>query len=307
MKILSKLTKRNVKMFFKDKGMFFVSLATPLILLGLYIIFLGSMYTDSYTKAMPEGVVLSENVLDGLVGAQLFSSLLAVCAVTVAFCSNMLMVNDGVSGAQNDLLITPLKKSKLAISYYLASFISTLLICVVTTFVCFVYLAIVGWYLSFIDVILIFLDILILVMFGTALSSVVNYFLTSQGQVSAVGSIVSAAYGFVCGAYMPISSYGTGIQKVLSFLPGTYGTSLIRNHAMRGAFKEMNAQGVPETVIEGLKSSIDCNVEFFGNSVSIGAMYAIMIVSVITLVSVYVLLNVLVAKKSVNKQKKNQG
>lgn len=301
MKTLSKLTKRNVKMFFKDKGMFFVSLATPLILLGLYIIFLGSMYTDSYLKAMPEGVVLDDKVIDGLVGAQLFSSLLAVCAVTVAFCSNMLMVNDKVSGARNDLLIAPLKKSKLAISYYLASFISTLLICVVTTLACFVYLAIVGWYLSFVDVLLIFFDVLILVMFGTALSSVINHFLTSGGQISAVGSIVSAAYGFICGAYMPISSYGTAVQKVLSFLPSTYGTSLIRNHAMRGVFDEMVSQGVSTDVIDGLKSSIDCNLEFFGYSVSMGAIFGIMIASVAVLIGVYVFLNVLNRKKKVQK------
>ena len=301
MKTLTKLTKRNIKMFFKDKGMFFVSLATPLILLGLYIIFLGSMYTDSYLKAIPADVIVDDKVIDGLVGAQLFSSLLAVCAVTVAFCSNMLMVNDKVSGAKNDLLIAPLKKGKLAISYYLASFISTLLICVVTTFACFVYLAIVGWYLSFVDVLLIFLDVLILVMFGTALSSVINHFLTSQGQISAVGSIVSAAYGFVCGAYMPISSYGTAVQKVLSFLPGTYGTSLIRNHAMRGVFDEMASQGVSSSVIDGLKSSIDCNIEFFGHAVSTGAMFGIMLISVAALVGVYVLLNVLKCKKKVQK------
>lgn len=301
MKTLSKLTKRNMKMFFKDKGMFFVSLATPLILLGLYIIFLGSMYTDSYLQVIPENIVIDDKVIDGLVGSQLFSSLLAVCTVTVAFCSNMLMVNDKVSGAKNDLLIAPLKKSKIALSYYLASFISTLLICLVSTLVCFVYLAIVGWYLSFVDIILIFFDVLLLVMFGTALSSVINHFLTSGGQISAVGSIVSAAYGFICGAYMPISSYGTAVQKVLSFLPSTYGTSLIRNHAMRGAFDEMVSQGVPTSVVEEIKSSIDCNIEFFGHSVSTGAMLGIMIASVIVLVGIYVLLNVLKHKKKVQK------
>ena len=39
-------------------------------------------------------------------------------------------------------------------------------------------------------------------------------------------SIVSAGYGFICGAYMPISQFSEGQQKVLSFLPGTYGTSM---------------------------------------------------------------------------------
>ena len=63
--------------------------------------------------------------------------------------------------------------------------------------------------------------------------SIISYPLTTQGQMSAVGTIVSAGYGFICGAYMPISDFGSGLQKVLSYLPGTYGTLLIyrRKHS----------------------------------------------------------------------------
>ena len=41
------LIKRNIKLFFKDKGMFFTSLITPAILLVLYVTFLGNVYTPS--------------------------------------------------------------------------------------------------------------------------------------------------------------------------------------------------------------------------------------------------------------------
>ena len=43
MKIASTLIKRNVKLFFKDKGMFFTALITPGILLILYAIFLSNV------------------------------------------------------------------------------------------------------------------------------------------------------------------------------------------------------------------------------------------------------------------------
>ena len=64
-----------------------------------------------------------------------------------------------------------------------------------------------GWYLTAQDVLRILLDVLLLVIFGSALSSVINVFIRSQGQMSAVGTIVSAGYGFLCGAYMPISQF----------------------------------------------------------------------------------------------------
>ena len=47
------LIKRNIKLFFKDKGMFFTSLITPAILLVLYVTFLGNVYRDSFTSNLP--------------------------------------------------------------------------------------------------------------------------------------------------------------------------------------------------------------------------------------------------------------
>ena len=290
------LTKRNVKLFFKDKGMFFTALITPAILLVLYATFLGNVYKDSFTMHLPEGVTLPSSLINGLVGGQLISSLLAVSCVTVAFCSNFLMVQDKANGSLHDLKITPVKASALSISYYCAALFSTLTICYFATALSLVYVAIVGWYMSVGEVVLLFLDVTLLTLFGTALSSVINFFLSTQGQISAVGSIVSSGYGFICGAYMPISSFGNGLQKVVSFLPGTYGTSLMRNHALSGVFAEMESQGVPMAVIESMQGAVDCNLYFFGNQVPIWVMYAVLCATVAVLAAAYILMNALKKK-----------
>ena len=293
---LSSLIKRNTKLFFKDKGLFFTSLITPLILLVLYATFLGNVYHDSFAMSFPEGMEVPKKLLDAAVGGQLVSSLLAVCCVTVAFCSNMLMVQDKVNGARKDLTITPVKGTTMALGYYIATLISTLLICLIATGAGFLYLGKVGWYLSGKDVALILFDVFLLVMFGVALSSVINFFLSSQGQISAVGSIVSSMYGFICGAYMPISQFSEGLQKALSFLPGTYATSLLRNHALRGVFAEMKADGYPKEIINGLRDVIDCNVYFFDNQVELSTMYLILGGSVVVLIGIYVVMNMMKRK-----------
>lgn len=294
---LCSLIKRNCTLFFKDKGMFFTSLITPLILLVLYATFLANVFRDSFASSMPQGVPVSASLIDATVGGQLVSSLMAVSCVTVSFCSNFLMVNDKVTGAKKDITMSPVKKSTLALGYYLATVISTLLVCTTALCLCLVYIAIVGWYFTFVDVLLLFVDMILVVLFGTALSSIINIFLTSQGQISAVGTIVSAGYGFICGAYMPISSFSEGLQKVLSFLPGTYATSLFRNHALNGALREMASEGFPAEVIEGIKDSIDCNLYFFGEKVSILAMYLIVTITVLLLIGIYILLHVLRKKE----------
>ena len=155
-----------------------------------------------------------------------------------------------------------------------------------------IYLACTGWYLSFTDVLSFFLDVVLLVLFGTALSSLVCYPLTTQGQLSAVGSIVSSGYGFICGAYMPISSFSEGLQNVLSFFPGTYGTSLLRNHALGGVFEELAEKNFPLEAIESIKNVADCNMQFFGNTVEIWQMYLVLAGVTALMIGAYILLNI---------------
>lgn len=291
MSTLKALIKRNTKLFFKDKGMFLTSLITPAILLVLYATFLGNVYRDSFVSNIPEGIKVSEELINGLVGGQLISSILAVSCVTVAFCSNFLMVQDKSNGTIRDLTMSPVKPYVLSISYYISSLISTLLICFVAAAICLVYIAFIGWYMSALDVVLLMLDIFILVMFGTALSSIINFFLSTQGQISAVGTIISSGYGFICGAYMPISQFSEGLQKVISFLPGTYGTALVRNHALRGVFAEMERENLPSDLVDSMKDTIDCNLYFFDKEVDISTMYIVLCSTVVLLIGAYILMN----------------
>lgn len=290
---------RNIKMFFSDKGMVFSSMITPLILLVLYATFLSKVFRDSFVSSMPQGFTLPDGVIDATVAGQLLSSLIAVACITVAFCSNMLSVQDKVTGARSDFGCAPVKSSTLSISYYAATAISTVMVLLIALAACLIYVKSVGWYMSIADILYLLLDILLLVLFGTALSSIANIFIKTEGQMSAVGTIVSAGYGFICGAYMPISNFGDGLRKVLSFLPGTYGTSLVRNHALRGVLDEMSALGVPEDVVNSIMESLDCRLYFFGTEVTQSGMYIWLAAAVAVLIGICVLINIIKARKSV--------
>ena len=299
MSTLSVIIRRNVKLFFHDKGMFFSALITPVILLVLYATFLGDIYHDTFTSYLPP-LAVDASLIDALVGGQLISSILAVSCVTVAFCANFLMVQDKVCGVNKDFLISPVSPALLALGYYVATLLSTLIIAAVASALCLSYLATLGWYLALGDLLLLMLDIVLLALFGTALSSIVNVFLTTQGQISAVGTIVSSGYGFLCGAYMPISNFAQPMQYVISLLPGTYGTSLLRNHALQGVLREMQAAGVPQDVLDAMRQGMDCSLSFFGHPVGIPAMYAILGGSVAALIVGYVLLHGVRQRKRIN-------
>lgn len=293
------LVKRNIKLYFKDKGLCFTSLITPIILLVLYCTFLSNVYESSFREALEAaGASVSDKLINGTVAGQLVSSLLAVCCVTVAFNSNMLMVQDKITGVRRDLVMSAVKNRTLAMGYFIANMISTLMVCGIAAAAGLVYMYFTGWFMSCADIMLLMLDVVLLSLFGSLLSSIINCFISSNGQMTAVGTIISAGYGFICGAYMPISQFSEGLQKTLSFLPGTYGTSLLRNHTLRGVFEEMKDSGFPTEVVEGIMDSIDCNVYFFDEKVSVPSMYMILGISVAILLAVYIPVGFMLGRKT---------
>lgn len=290
---LLSLIKRNIKLFFKDKGLVIGALVGPIILIVLYFTFLNDVYRDTFKSFIPEGT--SNKIINDIVNGELISSILAVSCITVSFCSNFLMVRDKVNNARSDLLVSPVKSYVLAFAYYIATVISSLTICYIALGISLVFVAFSHWFFTASSLLMLLLDVFLTVLFGTALSSIINFFLTSEGQISAVGTIISAGYGFICGAYMPINSYNAGLKNVIMFTPGTYCTSLIRNHSLAGAFKEMSDW--PIEAIKSIKDGIDCNLYLFDKQISIAGMYGKVLITILVLITIYIVINIVNGRK----------
>lgn len=283
------LVLRHTVLFFKDKGRFLTALITPIVLIVLYMTFLGTVYHDSLDSIVKYFDV-SQKTIDAFVNGYLFSSLLAVSCVTVSFCSNMIMVQDKADNKVKDLLIAPISKTTLALSYFVSTLIITMIINMTALLACFVVLGTSHWVLPIQDILYCVVDIFLLTLFGTSLSSIINYFLTTQGQISAVSSIVSAGYGFLCGAYMPISQFTPAVRTFIKFLPGTYGTSLIRNHLLKSLFTKLGTK-VPVDVMNVIHQSFDISFTLMGYTVTQTMMYLIMIFTCVILLLIYISLN----------------
>lgn len=282
------LTLRNIKLYFKDKMTFLVSLITPLILLVLFIAFLKSTYEDSILSII-QGFDLDQSLIDAFTGGWLFSSVLATSCITVAFCSGM-MVIDKINKANIDFMVSPVKKSTLQLSYVLANLFSTFIITFVLLIVGLIYLACVGFYITFVDILLIVFGIIISSLFGTILANIIWTFTHSQGVVSGVCTFVSALYGFICGAYMPISTMGQGMQYVVSLLPGTYATVLFRQGFLNSVLNRMR-ETLPQEMINGIASGFDVKMSFFGHDVSTLALILVISISTIVLLGVFLFIN----------------
>lgn len=285
------LTQRNVKLYFSDKAMFFSSLISPIILLVLYTLFLGKVFKQTFTSTIPKGISISSELISSLVSGQILASLIAVTCVTVAFSTNLIMIKDKSSGVINDINSSPVLKSTLSLSYFSASFISTLIVGFMTLLLGLLYTYTQGWFYSSGDVANLIFDVVLLSLFGCSLSSIINFSLKTEGQATAVNVIMSSGYGFICGAYIPLSSLSSEMQRIFSFLPGTYGTALVKDHALSSPLNHFKSQGVSVEFIDELKKYLDINLTFFNSSVSQISMYVIMTVSIFLFILVFILQN----------------
>lgn len=292
------LISRNTKCYFKNKFTFFTSLITPLILFVLFATFLKNIYIESFESIATEfEITIGKRALNGVTGAWLMSSILSVSSVTVAFCSNIIMVEDKMNASINDINVSPIKRTTVAVSYFISNFFVTFIVIVTIMLIGHIYLACVGWYIPVSDVFMILVDCICGILFGTLLAGIIESFISSQGGISAVSTLVSSMYGFICGAYMPFSQFSEGLRNFLGLLPGTYGVGIMRNHYMNGYIDEIVKGATDPTVADnlskGLKDGFDANLYVFGNRIPLGAMYGILLGSCAVLLAVYIVIIIL--------------
>lgn len=299
-KKLFALVSRNIKCYFKDKFLFFVSLITPMILLVLYVTFLRTVYIGTFKDIFAQfNFTADDTVVEGLAGAWLLSSIISICSVTVAICSNAVMIQDQIDGSLNDLKVSPVKGTTVSLSYFIANFLVTLLVMLCVLLVGCIYLAIVGWYITVTDFLMILVDILCCVLFGTLLAGVIESFISTQGALSAISTLVSSMYGFICGAYMPLSQFAEGMRNVLCCLPGTYSVGIVRKHFMGGYVAKLSESGLPEQGQKAFMDAFDGNLYVGSTEIPLWAMYTILLGTCAVLLAAYILI---VLRKNKKKQ-----
>ena len=262
--VVSGLVERSLKIFLKDKASVFFSLLAPLIVLGLYLLFLGDIQTDGI-KAAFEGAPIDDKLLKSFVDSWMLAGVVSVACVTVSFSVQGITVQDREKGVLNDMLASPISRGIIDLSYLISNFVVTLCICLIVLAVAFVYVAITGWTLSFVDVVLLIALTIMSVLSASVISTLVGLAFRTSSQHSAFVGIISAVIGFVMGAFMPLSAFPKGVQYVTLFVPATYSAALYRNLFMRGALEKIDA--VLPGAEDGLKGSFSMELDFFGKTI----------------------------------------
>lgn len=227
-------SKRNLKLYFKDKMSVFLSMMTPIIVFLLYILFLKGTFVDAIDQACAGLSGLSGGKeADMLANAFFLAGVLGSSMITVSLNTLLTLVQDREKGIDCDIAATPMKRVQIILSYYMASLLSAFAMTAIILTVGLIILRLQGLlYLSAGDVLALYGIALLGSLSATSLFMTVIVFFRSSSTASALMVLISVAAGFVIGAYIPISQFSKGVQTCCNIFPGSGVTVLLRNRLL---------------------------------------------------------------------------
>ena len=266
-------TKRNLIIYFKDKLAILFSLMTSIIVFVLYLLFLKGTFVDAIDGAM-NGLesFISSGDIDMLVNGILLTGILGSAMITVPYTCLQTIVKDRESGVDSDICATPLKRWKIVLSYFTASTLCSFIMTSVIMTVGLVVLSFMGeLHLSIGSLFAAYGLMLLGSVSSTSLFMLILLFFKSSSTCTAFFGILTAAAGFVIGAYIPLSQFSEGVQGFCNIFPASHITSLLRNILLSGIAENIDSSigGVDNgAFISAVKEIFSFNAHAFGTDFS---------------------------------------
>lgn len=292
--VLAQLTRRAVIIYYKDKATVFFSLLGSLIILLLYVLFLGDIQTNSITNIFTNaGLTPPTKAIKGFIDGWMLSGMLATACISVSLSANTIMARDKERGTESDMITSPIKKWVITFSYFLYNFTITIISLTVLMIVGFLFLALGGgWCLSFLDIMGIIGTVILSCLSATLITVFICSFLKTEAQVGAVVGVVSSTLGFFIGAYMPMGIMAKPVQYISSAIPGSHSAGLLKHFFMSSPLDQLRIEGgLPTQVIDGIKGGYSMELNMFGKMIGPDIMVIMLAASVVAFVGLNLLLS----------------
>ena len=245
--------KRNVLLFFKDWQSILFSLLTSIIVLVLYLLFLKGTFVSAIQRAMEQYPGLASMVpqkdIDMFANLFLLSGILGSAMISVPFSCITVLVKDRANKVDYDILATPMKREQIIFAYFVSAVLTSILLNSIILAVGLIGIRMQGnMYLNISQVVKAFSVVALGSISASAIFMIVVLFFKTVSACEAFFGILSAASGFVIGAYIPISQFSNEVQTVCNLFPASQITIMLRNILLNGLLEHINTslQGVDQ-------------------------------------------------------------
>ena len=247
--------KRNVLLFFKDWQSILFSLLTSIIVLVLYLLFLKGTFVSAIQSAMEQYPGLASMVpqkdIDMFANLFLLSGILGSAMISVPFSCITVLVKDRANKVDYDILATPMKREQIILAYFISAVLTSILLNSIILAVGLIGIRMQGnMYLNISQVVKVFSVVALGSISASAIFMIVVLFFKTVSACEAFFGILSAASGFVIGAYIPISQFSNEVQTVCNLFPASQITIMLRNILLNGLLEHINTslQGVDQGI-----------------------------------------------------------
>jgi multidrug/hemolysin transport system permease protein len=246
---------RNLKVYFRDRMAVFFSLLAVLIILGLYMLFLGDAMMGQF-RDVPGARALS----DGWIMA----GILAVTSVTTVMGAFGTMVDDRARKIIQDFSASPLSRGKLAGGYAISSFAVGAAMTLLAFALAEGYIALRGGQLLTPAQAGAAAGVILLSVFSnTAALALFTSFLKSQNAFGTASSLVGTLIGFLTGIYMPVGVLPPAVQTLVKLFPTSHAALLLRRIMMDAPMEQVFARA-PESALQAFRAEMGLAYRFRG-------------------------------------------
>lgn len=266
------LAKRNVKLFFRDRAGVFFSLLGVLVIIGLYVLFLGDMLNSGMDDIKDARFLMDSWIMAGM---------LAAAGVTTTLGALGTMVDDRSTGRLKDFYAAPVRRADITGGYMLSSMFIGFMLSLIAFVFAEVYIVAYGGQLL---PILSMLKVIGLLALSVLSSGAMVYFLVSFFKTSnafaAASTVLGTMVGFLTGIYIPIGNLPNAVQWVIRIFPVSHTGVLMRQVMMEAPFASAFGNA-PEAVATAFRQEL--GVEFTYGSYTMEPWGHILVLVVTTL------------------------
>ena len=291
--------KRNVLLFFKDWQSILFSLLTSIIVLVLYLLFLKGTFVSAIQSAMEQYPGLASMVpqKDIAMFANLFllSGILGSAMISVPFSCITVVVKDRANKVDYDILATPMKRGQIIFAYFVSAVLTSTLLTDIILAVGLIGIRMQGnMYLNISQVVKAFSIVALGSISASAIFMIIVLFFKTVSACEAFFGILSAASGFVIGAYIPISQFSNEVQTVCNLFPASQITIMLRNILLNGLLEHINTslQGVDQGMfVLSLKEYFSFKAKLFHGYLNmnkmLGYILGVILFCIVTQIMIY--------------------
>jgi len=246
--------KRNIKLYFRDRTNFLISLLAIVIVIALYALFLGNVWGYAEIMELTEIEILRDSWLT--------AGILAVATITTSMGAFAVIVDDRTKKINKGFYASPVKRSHITGGYIFSAFSIGVIMTIITAIPLGIYIVARGGqpltltaYLQTIGI------ILLSSLSSTAIVCFIISFLKSHSAFTTASTIVGTLVGFLMGIYLPIGILPEAVQTVMKLFPPSHAAALLRQTIMDGQMQR-TFENIPAEHLEYFQEIMGVTFQF---------------------------------------------